>query len=535
MGTCSMGTRLAILVLCCCALTSGKQQGVGDTCNKDAGAECSDDKGKPSDKYTDKVELVRQQFEAFPTPEFTQQDLERELDWYKKFSNGTGSIEDSRVEEHVTLDMISHFLFKGIAPFHSGFRVLVVGGGTGHSILYLAEQLRETDAEIVYLDFSSAAMKIAQKRAEIRGLNNIQWYHKSIEDIPSLELGKFDFIECWGVLTHLTEPLKGLIILQNLLTETGGMSLMLYSKYARTGVYQMQELMRLVNKFAKTMPEEIENTRKILKILPKTNWYKRSELDQLEAYGEYRYGSRSHDIAQAYSDTEIYDIFLTKLDTPYSIPEVYQLVENASMNFVEYSAWGTRIALKVENYVKDEELLSMILKKSKIKQEAIAELIIGYLSRYEFHISNNKEAEATFDNLENVPFMYGNTKKLKRRLEESWKFSEKESYIFEENIRSTLFNEGSRIKMKLKWPMNKYAQMFLKEVMNNKNESIGEILAKASTVFNEPKDFLLEEFRTIYTAAKSSEQMLLRHKNVPEFEKTQNNILYELYREKEEE
>merc|ERR1711892_624565 len=123
----------------------------------------------------------------------------------------------------------------------------------------------------------------------------------------------------------------------------------------------------------------------------------------------------------------------------------------------------------------------------------------------------------------------GILKKLKRRLEESWKFSEKENYIFEENIRSTLFNEGSRIKMKLKWPMNKYAQMFLKEVMNNKNESIGEILAKASTVFNEPKDFLLEEFRTIYTAAKSSGQMLLRHKDVPEFEKTQNNILYELY------
>merc|ERR1711892_547528 len=533
MGTCSMGTRLAILVLCCCALTRGKQQGVGDTCNKDAGAECSDDKGKPSDKYTDKVELVRQQFEAFPTPEFTQEDLERELDWYKKFSNG--SIEDSRVEEHVTLDMISHFLFKGIAPFHSGFRVLVVGGGTGHSILYLAEQLRDTDAKIVYLDFSSAAMKIAQKRAEIRGLNNIQCYHKSMEDIPNMELGKFDFIECWGVLTHLLEPLEGLKILKNSLTETGGMSLMLYSKYARTGVYQMQELMRLVNKFAKTMAEEIDNTRKILKILPKTNWYKRAEVDQLEAYGEYRFGSRNHVISEAYSDTEIYDMFLTKLDTPYSIPDVYQLVENASMNFVEYSSWNTRTALKVENYVKDEELLILIQKKSKIKQEAITELIIGYLTRYEFYISNLKDAEADFDDLENVPYMYGNTKKLRRRLEEAWRFSEKEDYTFEENIRSTLFSEGSRIKMKLKWPMNKYARMFLEEVMKNENKSTGEILAVAKNTFNESKDFLLEEFKKIYTAAKSSGQMLLRHKNVPEFAKTKGIVLHEIYREQDQE
>ena len=386
----------------------------------------------------------------------------------------------------------------------------------------------------MYLDFSAAAMKIARARAEIRGLSNIQWLHKDLMDIPSLGLGKFDFIECWGVLTHLPEPLEGLKILQNSLTNAGGMSLMLYSKYARTGVYQMQELMRLVNKFAKTMPEEIENTRKILKILPKTNWYKRSELDQLEAYGEYRYGSRSHDISKAYSDTEIYDIFLTKIDTPYSIPEIYQLVENASMNFIDYSAWDTRIALQVGNYVKDEELLNMILKKTKIKQEAIAELIIGYLSRYEFYISNNKEAEASFDDLENVPYMYGNTKKLERRLEECWNFSEKEDYIFEENIRSTLFKEGSRIKMKLKWPMNKYAKMFLEEVMKNENKSIGEILAVATKSFNQSKDILLEEFKRIYSAAKLSGLMLLRHKNVPEFRMTQNHVLYELYREKEE-
>jgi len=502
---------------------------LGDYCQKE-GPDCGDE--KPGDKYRQKINLVQQQFESYPSPEFTEDDMAREADWYNKFKNDT--IENSRIVQHATLEQINHFLFGGKSSFHSGFRALVVGGGTGYSLLYLAEQLRHTDAQIVYLDFSAAAMKIAQARAEIRGLTNIQWFHRAIEDIPNLELGKFDFIECWGVLTHLEEPLRGLKILKEALTERGGMSLMLYSKYARTGVYQMQELMRLANKFAKSMPEEIENTRKILKILPKTNWYKRSELDQLEAYGEYRYGSRSHNISKAYSDTEIYDIFLTKIDTPFSIPEIYQLVENASLNFIDYSAWDTRIALQVDNYVKDEELLNMILKKTKIKQEAIAELIIGYLSRYEFYISNNKEAEASFDDLENVPYMYGNTKKLKRRLQECWKFSEKENYMFEENIRSTLFNEGSRIKMKLKWPMNKYAKMFLEEVMENQNKSTGEILAAAQKSFGESKDFLFKEFKRIYSAAKLSGLMLLKHKNVPDFKLTQNQVLYELYRENEE-
>jgi len=523
-----MCTQLAVLLLWCCVWQS-KQQ--GGTCEKDGEVTCGD--AKPGDKYTSKGEMVRQQNEAFPTPVFTKEDLERETEWFKLFSNG--SIEDRMIEEHAMLDMINHFLFKGRALFHSGFRVLVVGGGTGHSLMYVAHQLKHTTAEIVYLDFSSSAMEIAQKRAKIWGLDNIQWVNKYVEEIPSLGLGKFDFIECWGVLTHMMEPLEGLQILRNSLTDTGGMSLMLYSKYARTGVYQMQELMRLVNKFAKTMAEEIENTRKILKILPKTNWYKRAEVDQLEAYGEYRFGSRNHDISEAYTDTEIYNIFLTKLDTPYSIPDVYQLAENASMNFVDYSNWNTRIALNVENYVKDEELLSMIQKKSKIKQEAIAELIIGYLTRYEFYISNAKDAEADFDDLENVPVMFGNTKRLRKRLEEAWRYSENEDYTFQENIRSTLFREGARIKTKLRWPMNKYAQLFLEMVMKNENFSTGEILAEAKRNFDQSKYFILDKFREIYLAAKTSGQMLLRHKNVPEFEQNKDVVLYEIYREKEKE
>ncbi len=39
-------------------------------------------------------------------------------------------------------------------------------------------------------------MEIAQKRAEKLGLTNIKWVYDSILNIPKLNLGKFDYINC---------------------------------------------------------------------------------------------------------------------------------------------------------------------------------------------------------------------------------------------------------------------------------------------------------------------------------------------------
>lgn len=66
--------------------------------------------------------------------------------------------------------MINHYCFAGQQDFRNGWRVLVAGGGT--ATIYLAEQLRATDAEIVHLDLSAASIAIARRRAEIRRLQH---------------------------------------------------------------------------------------------------------------------------------------------------------------------------------------------------------------------------------------------------------------------------------------------------------------------------------------------------------------------------
>jgi len=76
---------------------------------------------------------------------------------------------------------------QGKQTFQAGYRVLVAGGGTGSALLYLAEQLRHTDAQLVYLDFSWKSLEIARQRAKLRGLKNIRWVHNSIENIASIQ------------------------------------------------------------------------------------------------------------------------------------------------------------------------------------------------------------------------------------------------------------------------------------------------------------------------------------------------------------
>ena len=64
----------------------------------------------------------------------------------------------------------------------------------------------------------------------------------------------------------MKSPLKGLNMLKESLNDEGGMDLMLYARYGRTGVEQMQTLMRLVNEGVTDVNAKIENTKKIYQV-----------------------------------------------------------------------------------------------------------------------------------------------------------------------------------------------------------------------------------------------------------------------------
>jgi len=317
-------------------------------------------------------EAVRRQYENYPYPERNPEDERKRL--IRTFP--------------ATLETMNHYCFKGRRDFRLGFRSLVAGGGTGDGTIWLAEQLKSTDAAIIHLDISKASIEVARARAAARGLTNITWMHGSLLDLPTMGLDPFDYIDCSGVLHHLSDPPAGLAALRGSLVDDGCMGIMVYGQYGRTGVYQMQELMRLMNKEADDSQQKVDNTRAVLAELPPSNWFKRGE-------GLIQDHQRP-DVAG------LYDLLLHSQDRAYSIPELYEFLDTCGLHIVKFMPQFRRL-YKPECFLHDKPLLDQIFAMDLRKQQAIGELISGAIIRHTCFVSPQTDTVADIDDHDNIP------------------------------------------------------------------------------------------------------------------------------------
>lgn len=289
------------------------------------------------------------------------------------------------------LSTINHYCFRGEFDFECA-RVLVAGGGTGDSTIYLAEQLQRRNAEVVYLDISRASMAVAQRRADVRKIENITWKHQSVLDLSPESSSLFDYVSCTGVLHHLADPAEGLRRLKSVLKPSGGMGLMVYGKYGRTGVYQMQELMRLVNRNETDLAGKIANTRRMLNQLPSSNWFRHNEsfLSDHKKLGE----------------PGLVDLLLHEQDVAYGINDLHALLNGVGLRVVEFSDVKMRLSYNPELYVRDPVLLEKIAKLDKLTRQSIAELLIGLFMKHDVYVSCRPDAQAQLGSLSHVPFFF---------------------------------------------------------------------------------------------------------------------------------
>ncbi len=309
-------------------------------------------------------QTVRDQYESYPYPSRDPKDEKSRL----------------IIGSPSHLDEINHFVFAGKRDFTQPFRALVAGGGTGDALIMLAQHLADAgaeQAEIIYLDLSTASREVAEARAAMRGLDHLITFKTgSLLDLEGL--GPFDYIDCCGVLHHLPNPTEGFKSLAGALKPDGGIGLMVYGTLGRSGVYDGQAMMKILAGEADDGAGKVALTKKLLQSLPPTNHLRRNPLisDQFT------------------SDAGIYDLLLHSTDRSYLVPELLQELEAADLRLISFIEPGR---YDPALYIGDRDILSRLKDQPVSARASFAERLAGNMKKhilYCTHAANDEDTIA---------------------------------------------------------------------------------------------------------------------------------------------
>lgn len=309
---------------------------------------------------TDVTPVVRQQYEAYPYP------ARNPADEKQRLITGSPS----------ALLQIQHFIYGGRLP-EGKLRFLAAGGGSGDGAIMMAQQAVDLgiEVEVVHLDLSTATQSIARKRAEIRGLTNMTFVQDTL--LNAAQYGPFDYIDCCGVLHHLTSPTEGLKALKAALKPGGGMGIMTYAPLGRTGVYPLQAALRRLTDGIEDPAAKVKVAKKLLAELPESNWLKRNPL------------IKDHEV----SDAGIYDLLLHSTDRSYSVMEMVEFIHSGELEIISFIE---KLRYDPMTYIRSPELENR-LPQDRFERAALAEEIGGVLLKHIAYITTPErwqEAEA---------------------------------------------------------------------------------------------------------------------------------------------
>ena len=400
------------------------------------------------------------QYEAYPYPARDPRDEKKRLI--------TGS--PSRLAE------IDHYLFQGRLDLGRPFRALIAGGGTGDATVMLAQQFKDagaTQAEVVYLDLSRASRAIAEARIAARGLTNVRFETGSLLELRGLGLGPFDYIDCCGVLHHLKDPDAGLAALTAALQPEGGLGVMVYAPFGRSGVYELQDALRCLGE-GMALPERVSLTKRLLTGLPETNRLKRNPF------------LRDH----RRSDAELVDLLLHPRDRAYSVPAFLALVEGAGLHLASFIE---PLRYEPAGLTADAELRRRFATLDQATRAALAEQLAGNHSRHIAYLSRRGHSVARIEGPESVPVLI-----------------ELEAEALANTVLKDLTVKGDFDGLPFRLPLPRLAPLILRQVDGRR--SLGEIHAILSETESALAwDDFLVAFRALLTALGGINRLLLRH------------------------
>lgn len=289
------------------------------------------------------------------------------------------------------LKEIDYWVFGARRPEDRFLRILIAGCGTGDAAIMLATHLSRAGrpGEVICLDRSEAALGIARERAVVRGLENIRFVKGSLLDTPFPVEGHFDYIDCCGVLHHLPDPDAALSRLASLLAPGGGMGLMVYAPYGRTGVYALQDALAVLAPHDLPPTNRLDTARRVMKNLPATAW-----LNANGNFGDHLTGG----------DAGLYDLVLNPRDRAYDIGAFLRLIHGAGL---EVSCLMEPARYEPAHFLPDPRLRARLEELPFEERASVAEQLTGNMATHVAYVVRGGETVERPDCLDRsaVPIM----------------------------------------------------------------------------------------------------------------------------------
>jgi SAM-dependent methyltransferase len=245
-------------------------------------------------------------------------------------------------------------------PPRQEFDILVAGCGT-----YQAAFLAFTNprSRVLGIDLSSVSLRHHECLREKHKLTNLELTRMDLCDVASLGRS-FDYVVATGVIHHMADPGRGLSVLRSVLRRDGVVSIMVYGRYARAGVYTLQELFRRVGLGQDA--SDLDVVKATLAVLPPWHHVR-------------SYLPRAQDLAY---DSGLVDTFLHVRDRAYSVPEVLELVRAAGLAF---QGWRDPAAYALcEALPPEHPLLTKASRLAPEDQWTVVELLTQAISTHGF-------------------------------------------------------------------------------------------------------------------------------------------------------
>jgi SAM-dependent methyltransferase len=284
---------------------------------------------------------------------------------------------------------LNHFVHQGARDWSRPFRVLVAGGGTGDASTAIGMQMqaRGIAGEVVYLDLSTASRAVAEERARHQGLKNVSFHTGSLCDVAAMGLGTFDYINCSGVLHHLTAPEDGIRALASVLSPGGAVGIMVYGELGRIGIYHAQDMLRMLCG-TDELSTQLEIAKGLMPALPHSNWLIKNQALKF---------------TERLNDAEIVDRFLHTCDQAYRVPGCIGLMAAAGLRITEFVP---SLFYQPETFIFDPAVLERVKAMDRLDQYAFTELASGLISTHSFFAIREDDAPCpplTLDDPSAVP------------------------------------------------------------------------------------------------------------------------------------